>query len=212
MSQTDGQVASFDVDLDRASNVLLLVPSMEWAGDEGCAHLMEHGDLGETAGLCVTLNGSPDNRLDALRAHLGGDMPSKLGVVSVGDTTRSTAATGGGPVTFPDRGLTIETISSPADLTGVGIKVTNFLSGWADEEEQISVCFYTLTTLLQYVDLQDVFRFLHVLTGRLKAVDAIAHFHMDPTAHDERSINTLKSLFDGVVELDDTGEWVVRTR
>lgn len=45
-----------------------------------------------------------------------------------------------------------------------------------------------------------------MLIKRIEAVDGFAHYHMDPTAHDEKALATLRSLFDAVVELKD-GAW-----
>lgn len=60
----------------------------------------------------------------------------------------------------------------------------------------------SLTTLLQHVDLRRSFRFLQAMTTRLAEPDATVHYHLDPAAHDAKTINTLKQLFDAVVEVD----------
>jgi len=104
----------------------------------------------------------------------------------------------------------VETISDPGDLIGLGIAISKYLSNWEGSPNQTVVCFHSLTPLLQYGNLQRVFRFLHVLTGPLKSIDAVAHFHLDPHAHDEQTINTLSQLFDVIVE-HDNGDYTVRT-
>jgi hypothetical protein len=51
-----------------------------------------------------------------------------------------------------------------------------------------------------------------VLGKRLNAADAVAHFHLDPSAHDEEVVNTFASIFDDVVrahESDDVDESAV---
>lgn len=217
MSRPMGHGGELEVDLGDASNILLLASTMDSRTDEGCARLLTpdvedaDGDEG-TAALSITLTESPDERLAAWRPHTGPDDHDELGFVSVGETTRSAAAQSPGDVGLPGLDMTVETVSSPADLTGMGIKISEIISEWAGDGRRIVVCFHTLTTLLQYVDVQDAFRFLHMLTGRLKSVGATAHYHMDPAAHEEREVNTLKAVFDAVVEFDDDGEWVVRTR
>jgi len=211
MSRPDGQLTSLRGETGDASNVLLLAPSMGEEGDEGCSRLLTVEPEESKDVLSITLTESPDDRLAVWRRHASG-RPARTGFVNVGDPTRSVSADSGGSIELPGRDMTIETVSSPADLTGIGIKVSSFLSEWAEDGNSIVVCFHSLTTLLQYIDLQEAFRFLHVLTGRLEAVDAVAHYHMDPDAHDEREVNTLKALFDAVVEVDGDGEWTVRTR
>jgi hypothetical protein len=80
----------------------------------------------------------------------------------------------------------------------------------AGEEEQIAVCFNSVTSLLQYADLQRAFRFLHVVTGRVKTVGGVGHYHLDPDAHDSQTLATLKGLFDAVVEVEEDGSLSVQ--
>jgi hypothetical protein len=52
-----------------------------------------------------------------------------------------------------------------------------------------------------YSNIQTVFRFMHVFTGRIKEAEALGMFVMDSVMHDEQTITTLKQLFDGIVEI-----------
>jgi hypothetical protein len=61
-----------------------------------------------------------------------------------------------------------------------------------------------------YSDLQTVFRFLHVFTGRVQSVDGLGLFAIDDSAHDERTMNTLKQLFDGIVRTREDGPPEIR--
>jgi hypothetical protein len=61
-----------------------------------------------------------------------------------------------------------------------------------------------------YSDLQTVFRFLHVFTGRVQSVDGLGLFSIDSTAHDDQAMNTLKQLFDGIIEVPEDGEPDIR--
>jgi hypothetical protein len=96
-------------------------------------------------------------------------------------------------------------------LTGLGIQISEILQQWQNNDNRSVACFHSLTALLQYSDVQTVYKFLHVLTGRFATAGVAAHFHLDPGAHDDQTINTLKSLFDGIAEFGD-GEWSVRTQ
>jgi hypothetical protein len=78
-----------------------------------------------------------------------------------------------------------------------------------DEDEHIVFCFDGVTSLLQYADLQRAFRFLHVVTGRVKTVGGVGHYHLDPEAHDTQTLATLKGLFDAVIEVEDDGTWTI---
>jgi hypothetical protein len=100
-----------------------------------------------------------------------------------------------------------ETISSPSDLTGLGIQIGEFLSEWS---APTVLCFDSLTSMLQYVDFETAYEFLHAITGQIHASDARAHFHIDPGAHDQQQIAGITSLFDASVSLEE--EPRVRTR
>jgi len=59
----------------------------------------------------------------------------------------------------------------------------------------------SLSTMLRLTDADRVFNFLHVLTGRISAAGYLGVFALDPTVHDERTVNTIKAQFDGAIRL-----------
>lgn len=172
-------------------------------------------DLGSVGGdrpgnvLWISYTKSPDEQLRRWRSN-GGCEPANIGIVSVGDTTRSAAAAGGG--SGPANGRPIESVSNPNDLTGLGIAINKYLERWRDEDGPTTVCFDSLTALLQYADLETAYEFLHILVGRVYAADATIHFHMDPGAHDDETVESVVSLVDAVIELSFDGDPDVRTR
>ena len=106
----------------------------------------------------------------------------------------------------------IKYASSPVDMTGIGIKFSEILQAFYEDEgiERNRVLLHSLSTLLMYSDLQTVFRFLHVFTGRIQSVGGLGLFTIDASAHDDRELNTLKQLFDGIVTTHEDGEPTVR--
>lgn len=104
-----------------------------------------------------------------------------------------------------DDDIDVIQINNPNDLTRLGIVITGVLDNWDDSSDKTMVCFDPLNILLQYKPVRNVFRFLHVLLGRLRAADAISHFHIDPTAGDPQEVSVLKPLFDDVVSIDYLG-------
>lgn len=109
------------------------------------------------------------------------------------------------------RGL--RTVASPGNLTGVGIAISEVLADWegaSTTEGRPVVSFGSLTVLLEHVPLDRAFQFLHVLSGRIARAGAVGYYYLDPDEHDERTVATLKTLFDTVVEHAD-GEWTIRT-
>lgn len=63
-----------------------------------------------------------------------------------------------------------------------------------------TVCFHSVTALLQFAELPRVFRFLYTLASRVASSGARAHYHLDPNAHDEQTVTALTPLFDAVVQ------------
>ncbi len=102
--------------------------------------------------------------------------------------------------------------SSPVDMTGIGIKFSEVLEEYSQVRglERNRVMLHSLSTLLMYSDLQTVFRFLHVFTGRVQSIGGLGLFSIDSTAHDDQTMNTLKQLFDGIVTTHEDGEPTVR--
>ena len=106
----------------------------------------------------------------------------------------------------------IKYASSPVDMTGIGIKFSELLQTFY-EDQNVSrnrILLHSLSTLLMYSDLQTVFRFLHVFTGRIQSVDGLGLFTIDSSAHDDRTMNTLKQLFDGIITTSEDSKPSVR--
>ncbi|MCT9096439.1 recombinase RecA [Haloarchaeobius sp. HME9146] len=109
----------------------------------------------------------------------------------------------------------IKYASSPVDMTGIGIKLSEFLEEFYEVRghRKNRILLHSVSTLLMYSDLQTVFRFLHVFTGRVQSADALGVYIIDSTAHDDQTMNTLKQLFDAVIEVEenDDGEPTLHT-
>ncbi|WP_136592514.1 DUF7504 family protein [Salinigranum halophilum] len=91
--------------------------------------------------------------------------------------------------------------SSPNDLTGLGISTTRALSAVHAEGGRPRVVVDSLSTLLQYNSLERVYRFLHVMNSRVRAVDGVTIQVIHADAHTEREVATLAHLFDSVVDV-----------
>lgn len=209
MGDADGDTAYDAAELRarvaRASNVLLLAPALNAWADEVCIDLLSLAPPSRERILWVSFTQSPTDRLDRWRAYAGGQTPAAVGIVAVDDRRPSHPERPTGDLTLNGAPIDVEFVSSPGNLTSIGIEVVGFLDAWANSQEPIAVCVHSLTPLLQYVDLKQAYKFLHVFTGRVTAAEAVAHYHMDPTAHDDQTVNTIKSLFDTVVEIEDDG-------
>ncbi|MBE0521144.1 MAG: recombinase RecA [Candidatus Methanoperedenaceae archaeon] len=97
----------------------------------------------------------------------------------------------------------IKIANSPVDLTGIGVKISQFFEDFFIKKKiaEIQLHVDSLSTLMMYSNIQTVFRFLHVFTGRIKAAGAMGLFLVEDGMHDEKDIITLKQLFDGLIEV-----------
>jgi len=171
------------------TNVLVLAPSLSSAKHEHCTTLQDVAPPSELDVLEVTYSDSPAERVEAwLDSH--DELPARLGIVDVGDQA---GVAGGGSEDLPDR--VVVTTANPNDITGLGMRLNNYLND-LDPDRQLVVCFDSLTELLQFTDVQAAFKFLHMFAGQLRSADAIGHFHLDPNALDDQTVNRLKPVFD----------------
>lgn len=108
----------------------------------------------------------------------------------------------------PEVDVSVATVASPGNLTDIGVTLTEQLKslGARDDDAgpEVELCFQSLTSLLQYASLDDVYRFLHALLANLDAYSAVGHFHLHAGAHDERTVASLRPLFHRVEEDADT--------
>jgi hypothetical protein len=193
-----------------AANVLVLSDGLDSDARASYYESLLPGDPGTLRVLAIEYTRGPDGWLEEWNRHVG-RAPAEAAVVSVGDGTRSAAASGVDVYEGNGTESTVSVVESPDDLTGLGITVGGHLKQWAGADGPTLVTLDSLTVLLQYVDLKRAFRFLHVMVNRVKGAGAVGHYHMDPAAHDEQTVATLASVFDAVARHED-GEWRISSR
>lgn len=202
MKSPEDRVSIEDLDHHRegVANVLLLAPAETETDVDACLHLLGNPDSESTHVLSLGYSAPPEHTTRAVR-RAGLDSTSDTTFVCIGDTTRSAGSAAFSPSSTSPNATTVQVVEDPADLAGIGIAVNDWLDRW-DDGHQTVICFHSLTALLDHVDVQSAFRFLHVLTGRVATADACAHYHLDPSAHDEQAVRTLSMLFDEIVSVD----------
>jgi KaiC/GvpD/RAD55 family RecA-like ATPase len=191
-----------DVDIEPGTNLLLSGPPLTGKRTLALNVLASGVQAGDGAIVVTTKDGADrilddfDDRVD----HAG----RPVGVVDT--VTRQQG------VNDVRDGDVVRYTSSPVDMTGIGIKLSEFLQAFYEERgvRRNRIMLHSLSTLLMYSDLQTVFRFLHVFTGRVQSVDGLGLFAIDDSAHDDRTLNTLKQLFDGIVHTSEDGDPEVR--
>jgi KaiC/GvpD/RAD55 family RecA-like ATPase len=180
-----------DVDVDPGTNLLIEGPPMSGKRELGF-EILETGAIDGEGSIIVTTKDSADRVLEDFQ-DLVGDADATVGVVDC-----VTKQQGMGSQTESEL---VRYASSPVDLTGIGIELSELLRALYQQRDitQNRILLHSLSTLLMYSDLQTVFRFLHVFTGRVQSADALGLFVIDSSAHDEQTVSTLKQLFDGIV-------------
>jgi KaiC/GvpD/RAD55 family RecA-like ATPase len=97
----------------------------------------------------------------------------------------------------------IKFVSSSVDLTGISVKYSNLLERFWNIEEykDIRVIIDSLSTLLMYSNVQTVFRFLHILTGRVKKIDGYGTFTLDEDPENPQ-VSSITQLIDIIIKIE----------
>ncbi|MGM0590244.1 MAG: RAD55 family ATPase [Halobacteriota archaeon] len=189
---------TLDVQADPGTNLILSGPPLTGKRSLGLEVLADGLRNGEGA-IVVTTKDGADRILSEVSEHVdyGGKPFAVIDCV--------TRQQGVGEVTDTEY---VKYASSPVDMTGIGIKLSEVLQSFYQDREvrENRIMLHSLSTLLMYSDLQTVFRFLHVFTGRIQSVNGLGLFAIDADAHDDRTMNTLKQLFDGIIQTSETND------
>lgn len=90
------------------------------------------------------------------------------------------------------------------------MSTTRALSAIVERGRRPRVLVDSLSTLLQYNSLERVYRFLHVLNGRISAVDGTTVQVVHSDAHAEQTVATFSHLFDTVLDVTAGEDGAVR--
>lgn len=175
------------------TNLLVVGPPMV-GKQRTTLRLLAQSPRSNTASVLVTSTTSASKIEHQYRECAPGAQLSKLHVVDATgfDATKSDE----------DASRRMHAVSSPADLTGIGIGITKSVR--EIETSYVRLGLVSISTLLQYMEAERLFSFLHVLTNRVSQSGYLGVFTLDPNAHETQTIHAIKSLFDAVVELEET--------
>jgi|AntDeeMetagen681_2_1112603.scaffolds.fasta_scaffold04151_2 KaiC/GvpD/RAD55 family RecA-like ATPase len=172
------------------TNLIVMGPPMTGKYDLLCDVLADGHRQGE-AGVVVTTQNAASRVREDVGSRLAEDVEPQLGIVDCVSQER-----GMGQADHP---LT-QYVSSPGDFTGVGMASSKLMEQFVTQDYRTRVVLDSVSQLLMYSDVKTVFRFLHILTGRISAADALGFGTLDADAHDDQTVNTIRQLFDGLVE------------
>ncbi|WP_158059685.1 helix-turn-helix transcriptional regulator [Halorussus halophilus] len=192
--------------LERASNVLLLAP-LTPTGNRACLELLTATTPPEQTNVAaVTYTPPPETWISDWNAHME-TLPAELAFIHANKVQTDADETNTEALP-PDTTVARVDPNQPMDIIA---PLSEQLTRWQTNDDQAVISVQTLSILLEYVDFDTAFRYLHILTHRVQSADAVGYYHMDPDIHDAETVNTLKTLFDAVVEVSaDEDEWSVK--
>ncbi|WP_459191308.1 RAD55 family ATPase [Halosimplex sp. J119] len=178
------------------SNILISGPAMSGKEDVALSMLADGAREGQGS-LVVTTGDRAEGVLDGFLDRAPDADPSLVSVVDCrGDGSRRGEATASGSYVYH--------VSSPGDLTGIGIGITECLeylhNNGADSGR---FALTSLSTMLTYTDRKTVFKFCHVLSSRFDSAGYLGLFTIDSSAHDDQTLQVIKQAFDGMIEIRD---------
>lgn len=184
-----GLRADRHVTFEAGSNLLVSGPSA--VSESALVDVLSEGSAGE-ATVVITTNRPADWVTSRFRER-GSELTSSLGIV---DATGQDSST--------DDGVSVEHIGSPGDLTGISLEFAKLARQFEQNGagNRIRVGLASISTLLMYSEIQTVFRFLHVFTSRIQSAGLFGVFAIDPGMHDDRTVNTVRAIFDAEARVD----------
>ena len=126
--------------------------------------------------------------------------PRNIGIISVGERMRSTAATAA------TRHDIVRGVADPTDTEALRNAVTGYLDAWP-ADGRTAVLFDSMASLLDGLGPEETVDFLAEFVRALDARDAVGYFYLPP-ANDE-VVREVASLFDTVVECVRSGAGTV---
>lgn len=175
----------------RGSNLLLVGTPAPEAHRAACERLLGDETAGSRRHLFVLTDGTHD--------HTHHRTDSNTRVITRAATTRSAAATQA--VSAPTGAPTPREIESD-NLGELSWGIAEELIDLEDEGDAgtIRLCFDSLSPILEDHDREEVVRFLHALTNRVRASSAMAHYHL-PVERDSEVVRDVENSFDAVIQL-----------
>ncbi len=188
----------------RGSGLLLVGP--EPAMRQACDRFLGDSTAEPRRHVFVRTNGTPHHAHAMADSSGTPDTNPNASNVKIIERAAATRSTTTAPNT---RSRLDKTVLETDNLAELGIGISNAIDEFERESGTLSpgelrVCFDSLTPVVDEHDSESVFRFLHVLIGRIKTVNGMGHFHL-PAEFDSTIVRTLLPVFDAAVEVRMSG-------
>ena len=181
-------------ELPAGTNALITGPAMV-GKREVALRLLAAGHAAEEGVLCITTKSSAARLLDEFERQVPELDADRVAVVDCSGSDSQQAI----------RRIATERVASPGDLTGVSIGTAKLLKRFAERDvSDVRHGLVSISTLVQYLDIETVFKFIHIYTSRIEDTDGLGVFTFEDASHDPKTVNTITSEFDCVIELRET--------
>lgn len=185
----DGALPDPAPDLLPTGTNLLLVGNEDTGAATVAYRLLAPAPRYNESVVLMTTERSVSAHVEAYRSVLAD--PDDLDHLFVVDGSHSGLERDIGPLSPAD----VESAASPADVTGLGVGLTNQLRSIPGDRARVALL--SLSPIVDRLGPEKAFAFFHVLTSRVRNADLLGLFAVDPTRHQPEEIRILQSLVDG---------------
>lgn len=188
--------------LPQGTNLMISGPAMIGKRELAIRLLTAGYDEGEGI-LCVTTSKNATSLLDELESQIPTLDRERVAIVDCTGSDHQEVI----------KEIATEQVSTPGDLTGISISSAKLLQQFTRQDiSEVRHGLVSVSTLIQFLDVNTVFKFLHIYTSRITDTQGLGVFTVDGESHDPQTLNTISSEFDGVLELREveTGEREIR--
>lgn len=189
-------------ELKQNGSSLLVVGNIpDTAAAQACHWMLGDTTAADRRRLFVSTDSALPSIADRLSAPSEQLQPNTTTLITWTATARSATTTPPQPM---DTGVPPVHVESDR-LAELGITISQEIKTFENiagelAPSELRVCFDSLTALFTDYEPDEIFRFLHVLIGRIRSVQAMAHFHLH-VDYDSNPVQQLAPLFDAVIEL-----------
>ncbi|WP_306054806.1 DUF7090 family protein [Natronococcus wangiae] len=97
---------------------------------------------------------------------------------------------------------TVHYVAAPDDVDGIVDHIDGFL---ADHDGKLRISFDSVTELAYYAGEERALEAAERILSLLEEHEAVGLFHLSEDPHDESLVDEFRTLFDGVIDLDENG-------
>lgn len=179
-------------EVDGSGDILVLSPPESEGANNARIHFTSAADIA----VIVTTN--PAVRLQMLRDRLD-ELPAWTVLV----TTDRTPLEQLSELDLSSLPVEVVALDSSLGLSSLGETLSRVISEHESADGKMIMEFNILSEILSTFSLQQVFKFLHLLSVRLEDANALSHYYLSPSESDS-TVNMIQELFDLTIRTSET--------